>query len=104
MNIVSLILLALLVTIRVIEVVVFIKKVNKVCNQYDWMFVETNEAKLIDMLSDKNYHVTKEWSAYNFLFLKGPNPLMLFFSTKPLTLEAQYNKEAVEKLKQYEII
>lgn len=81
----------------------FIQKVNKLCGKYDWKFVETNEEKVLDIIK-KDYYMNNEWSAYNFLYLQGPNPLNLFFSLKPLTLEAQYNKEAIEKLKQYEII
>lgn len=103
MDIIVPILLIILIIIRLIECYIFIKKVNKLCGQYDWKFVEINEEKVLDII-ETDYYVTKEWSAYNFLFLKGPNPLSFFFSFKPLTLEAQYNKEVIEKLKEYEII
>jgi hypothetical protein len=104
MEFMTFVLLTLLVAIRFIETYRFVKKVNKLCGRYDWKFVETNEGKLLEMLSNKDYFVNSEWSAYNFLFLKGPNPLTLFFTLKPITLEAQYNAEAIEKLKTYEII
>lgn len=103
MNVISLILVVVFLIIRIAEWYMFIQKVNKLCGKYDWKFVETNDDKVLDML-EEDYYVDREWSAYNFLFMKGPNPLSLFFSLKPLTLEAQYNKEAIEKLKQYEII
>jgi hypothetical protein len=47
--------------------------------------------------------VTSEWSAYNFLFLNGPRPLSMFLSFKKLTIECQYNKEVIDRLKEYEI-
>ena len=55
------------------------------------------------MENDK-YYMTSEWSAYNFLFIKGPNPFLMLFSLKPLRVEKQYNKEAVNKLREYEVI
>jgi hypothetical protein len=53
---------------------------------------------------EDNYYLYSEWSAYNFLFLKGPSPINMFFSLKPLTIEKQYNPYVVNKLKEYEII
>jgi hypothetical protein len=55
------------------------------------------------MENENGYYLTSEWSAYNFLFLKGPSPKQMFLSFKPLTIEYQYNKEAVDKIKKYEI-
>lgn len=103
MEFITLALLLTFIVVRIIECYIFIKKVNKICGRYDWKYVESNEDKLLEMMQ-KDYYVNSKWSAYNFLFLKGPNPLTLFFSLKPITLEAQYNIEAIEKLKQYEII
>lgn len=56
------------------------------------------------MKNEDGYFLTSEWSAYNFLFLKGPSPKKMYLSFKPLTLETVYNKEAIDKLKEYEII
>ena len=61
------------------------------------------KAPRLDM-QDKDYYVTKEWSAYNFLFLKGPSPIAMFFSFKSMTIENHYNKHVVDRIKQYEII
>jgi hypothetical protein len=58
---------------------------------------------LLEIIKNK-YYLNNEWSAYNFLFLKGPSPITLFFSLKPMKIEKQYNEEAVKKLKKYEII
>ena len=99
----QLILLLTLVTVRIIECYLFIKKVSKACNNYDWKHVETNELLLLEMLEKDDYYTTSDWSAYNFLYLKGPNPLTMFFSLKPITIEAQYDKLVVEKLNKYEI-
>ena len=103
MNTIALILLVTLVAIRIIECYVFVKKVSKTCESYDWKHVETNELLLLEMLEKEDYYTTSEWSAYNFLYLKGPNPLSLFFSLKPITIEAQYDKKVLKKLNQYEI-
>ena len=54
------------------------------------------------MLGNEDYYETCEWSAYNFLYLNGPNPLMVFFSFKAITIEAQYDKKIVERLYRYE--
>ena len=92
-----------LIGTRILECYFFIKKVSKVCHQYDWAFVEENENLLLTIIKD-DYHLTSKWSAYNFLFLNGPSPLSIFFSLKPITIERQYNKSAVEKLNKYAII
>lgn len=93
-----------LIGLRIFECVRFIKKVKKVCIQYDMKYInDGNDLLVIDFMK-KDYYMTCEWSAKNFLFLKGPNPLFFFFSVKPMTLEAQYDKEAIEKLNKYEII
>jgi hypothetical protein len=89
--------------VRTIRVYYFIKQVSKVCDKYDWNFVEDNERYVIDIMKE-NYYLNCEWSAYNFLFLNGPSPTDLFFSLKPLTIENQYDSISVDKLKKYEII
>jgi len=103
MGTISLILIALMIGTRVTECYLFVKKVSKVCKTYDWNYVETHENLVLDMFKE-DYYVTKEWSAYNFMFLKGPNPLSMFFSLKPVTIEAQYDNKVIEKLEQYEAI
>lgn len=95
------ILLALLT--RVIEFIIFMKKLSKVCHKYDWKYVNKNPMNLLDIMRNrKGYYMTSEWSAYNFLFLKGPSPKSMFLSFRRLTIENQYNKEAVDRLKEYE--
>lgn len=90
---------------RVIEFVLFMKKVSKVCHKYDWKYVNKNPMHLLDIIKNrKTYYMTSEWSAYNFLFLKGPSPKSMFLSFRRLTIENQYNKEAIDRLKEYEII
>jgi len=100
---VLLILVVLFLIVRTFRVYFFIKRVSKLCNKYDWNFVEDNERYVLNIMED-NYYLYSEWSAYNFLFLKGPSPINMFFSLKPLTIEKQYNTYAVNKLKEYEII
>ena len=95
----------ILLLVRYIEVRIFLKKVSKVCNKYDWKHINKNPMCLLDKMKNKDgYFLTSEWSAYNFLFLKGPSPKQMYLSFKPLTLETVYNKEAIDKLKEYEII
>ena len=89
---------------RIVEFRLFMKKVSKLCNEYDWKHINQNPMCLLDKMEDENgYYLTSEWSAYNFLFLKGPSPIKIYLSFKPLTLENVYDKEVLEKLKKYEI-
>lgn len=88
--------------VRGIDLYFFLKKVSRTCYKYDWKHVDHNDLLLIDMLTDEDYTKTREWSAYNFLFYKGPSPLEMYLSFKSLRIETQYNKEVVEKLRQYE--
>lgn len=96
-------LILVLFIVRGIETYLFIKKVSKVCYQYDWKEVNNNDELILDM-QEKDYYLKCDWSAYNFMFLKGPSPLSMFFSIKPLTIETQYNNNVVNKLRKYEII
>ena len=90
--------------IRGIDLYFFLKRVSKRCYRYDWRHVDHNDELLIDMFSDDDYTMTREWSAYNFLFYKGPSPLEMFLSFKPLRIKEQYNIDAVKRLNQYETI
>lgn len=95
----------LILVIRVLELYLFIRRVMKLCHKYDWKYIDEYGYPLIDVMNDPDgYFVKAEWSAYNFIIMNGPDPLLMFFSIKPLRLETQYNKEVVEKLKKYEII
>lgn len=96
--------LATLVT-RIIEFVLFMKKLSKICHKYDWKYVNKHPMCLLDIMKNrKGYYMTSDWSAYNFLYLKGPSPKSMFLSFKKLTIENQYNKKTVDRLKEYEII
>jgi hypothetical protein len=97
--------ISLILIVRYIEFSIFMKKVSKICNKYDWKHINKNPLCLLDKMKNENgYYLTSEWSAYNFLFLKGPSPKDMFFSFKSLTIENQYDKESIERLKEYEII
>jgi hypothetical protein len=92
----------LIIVIRIIQLYRFIKHISKTCNIYDWRCVDENPILMFEIIDD-NYHTSSEWSAYNFLFLKGPSPLSMFFSFKRLTIENIYSKTLIEKLKRHEI-
>ena len=97
--------ICLVLVVRYIEFIIFMKKVSKICDKYDWKHINKNPLCLLDRMRNENgYYLTSEGSAYNFLFLKGPSPKKMFLSFKPLTIEKQYNKEVINKLKEYEII
>ena len=102
--IISIMFILLILIVRGIELYLFLKTVSRTCYKYDWKHVDHNDFLLVDMLTDEDYTKTKEWSAYNFLFYKGPSPLEMYLSLKILKIENQYNKEVVKKLKQYETI
>jgi hypothetical protein len=90
--------------VRGIHLYFFLKKVSKECNDYDWKHADKYGFPAVEMLESKHYYVTSKWSAYHFLFMNGPNPLLMFFSLKPLTIEGQYNKDSIDRLKEYEVI
>jgi hypothetical protein len=92
----------LIIVIRIIQLYRFIKHISKTCNIYDWRCVDENPILMLEIIDD-NYYTSSEWSAYNFLFLKGPSPLSMFFSFKRLTIENIYSKTLIEKLKRHEI-
>jgi len=92
-------LFVLVLLLRVVQVYLFIKQVSRKCDIYDWMYVDENPLCLLEILED-DYYMNVEWSAYNFLFLKGPSPTSMFFSFKRLTIENIYSKETLAKLKQ----
>lgn len=100
---VTIFLILVLIVVRGLETYLFIKKVSKVCHQYDWKQVN-NDDMLILEIKEKDYYLTSNWSAYNFMFLKGPSPLSMFFSFKILTIENQYNNEVINKLMKNENI
>ena len=98
----------LLVTVlfihRGIDCYLFIKRVSKICQKYDWKVIDENPKLLLDKMENDNYHMTNGWSAYNFLFMKGPSPILMFLNFKPLTIETQYNEDVVNRINKYEII
>jgi hypothetical protein len=100
----SSIVVLVLLSIRIIEYLIFIKKVSKICNTYDWKYIDEHGYPLIEVLKDEHYYLKSEWSAYNFLFMKGPSPANMIFNLKPLSIKSQYNNKAIEKLKTYEVI
>jgi len=102
--VVSISLVTLFLVIRLVELIVLLKKVSRVCNTYDWKHADKYGYPVIEMLERDDYYMTSKWSAYNFLMMEGPNPLLMFFSLKPLTIEGQYNKEGINRLKEYEVI
>lgn len=93
----SLIILSL--GIRVVKFRKFMKNITKVCHLYDWKHVDENGDLLIQII-EKDYWLTSKWSAYNFMYLQGPNPWRIFFSLKKLKLENFYDQQTIQKVKQ----
>ena len=94
---ISLIVVSLL--IRVIKFAKFMNNITKVCHIYDWKHVDEN-GNLLPEIIEHNYWIKSEWSAYNFLYLKGPSPWRIFFSFKALELKNFYDAKIVEKVKE----
>jgi len=96
--------ICVLMLVRYFEVKLFLRKVSKLCNKYDWKYINEHPECLLDKMKNENgYYLDSEWSAYNFLFLKGPSPKQMYLSFKPLTLNNVYDKEVLERLNKYEI-
>lgn len=89
---------------RIVEYLIFIRRVNNICHTYDWKYIDEHGYPVVDVLKDEDYYLKCKWSAYNFLFMDGPSPLSMIFSFKKLNIESQYNKKSVNKLREYEII
>jgi len=102
--IVVILLVMTLLMVRLVELLLFIKKISEVCNTYDWKYIDKHGYPLIDVMGDDKYYLESEWSAYNFMFMKGPNPIFMLFSLKALTIEKQYNEDVLNKLREYEVI
>lgn len=96
----------LILVVRIFEFVLFIKKVDQVCNAYDWKYVENphNIKYIRDLLTDSDYYVKHDWSAYNFMVMRGPSLWKIFFSLTILNIENIYGKESIERLREYEVI
>jgi len=90
--------------IRGLETYFFVKKVSKLCYDYDWEHIERNPLLVLDVMDSNEYYEEKEWSAYNFLLFKGPTPYKLMFSLKKLDIYKIYDKELLKRLEKYEII
>jgi hypothetical protein len=75
------------------------KNITKVCHLYDWKHIDENGELLLEII-EENYWLTSTWSAYNFMYLKGPKPWSIFFSFKKLKLENFYDHAVIESVKQ----
>jgi len=84
--------------IRLIQFKKFIKNISIICHMYDWKIVDEEPEKLLQILKE-DYYMDAEWSAYNFLFLKGPSPLAMFFSFKKLSVYNFYDLNLINKIK-----
>ena len=101
--IIYILILILIFIVRCVETYLFIKKISKICYNYDWKYINENEEYLISIL-EKDYGLTNRWSAYNFLYINGPSPLSMFLSPNILTINKIYNKEVIKKIEKYETI
>lgn len=100
------ILVVLTIATRIYQIYKFLKMVSRFCHIYDRNYInehgDTNIQIVFEYMKE-NYHLTAEWSAYKWMFFKGPNPYLMFFSINPLTIEGQYGKKAVDRLNQYAV-
>ena len=85
--------------IRAVKFRKFMKNITKVCHLYDWKHVDENGDLLLEII-EENYWLTSKWSAYNFMYLKGPNLWGIFFSFKKLKLENFYDSSVIAEVKQ----
>lgn len=104
-SIITLVLAAVIT--RVVQTYKFLKTVSKLCRIYDKKYVykwfEVNP-EIITSAQKDNYHLTESWSAYQWVFFKGPNPWLMPFSLKSLTIEGQYGKQVVDKFMEYGVL
>ena len=98
MYIIGIFLIGLSLSIRAINFRKFIKNITKVCHIYDWKHVDEHGDLLLEIIED-DYWIKSKWSAYHFMYLKGPSPWRMFFSFKNLSLENFYDKKIIEKVR-----
>jgi len=85
--------------VRLFQLIIFVKNISKICHIYDWKCVDEDpEVHLLEILKE-GYYEKCEWSAYNFMFLKGPSPIKMYFSFKPFGLEYFYEEEIINKVR-----
>jgi hypothetical protein len=97
-------LIVLVFLFRTVQVYKFLKLVSKLCNIYDRNYMNEHSDENIQLVLDfmkKDYHLTAEWSAYQWVFFNGPNPYLMAFLFKPLTIEGQYGESTVKKFIDY---
>jgi hypothetical protein len=83
------------------------KNISKLCERYDkkYIFEKNRMPELIAKLREPDsYFIHNEWSAYHFLFLKGPSPYDILFSLKSYRLENFYHPSALDRLRAAGII
>lgn len=96
-----LIFVLLIFFIRLIEFYFFMKKIKEKCYNYDRKHVEYNPLLVLDMV-EPDYHLKSNWSAFQFLYFSGPNPIKIFFTLKLFKIENIYNKDIIEKVNKYD--
>ena len=104
MGVLVILLILIVIVHRSVHLYTFLKLISRLCNIYDRNYLNEHgdeHTQLIVDYMDKNHRFKSDWSAYRWLFLEGPNQLMMFFSTKPLTIEDQYGLEVVGVLEKY---
>lgn len=90
--------LFLIFLVRFFETYFFLRKISKLCNKYDWKYVDKHDYLLPIIMNDKEYYKNQSWSAYNFLYLDGPDPIKMYFSFKSLNIHNIYNKDIINKI------
>lgn len=78
---------------RFVETRKFIRSVTNLCNHYDMMMLAEDPERIRDILEDR----PKEWSAFVFLLAKGPSPIFIYFSFKPLCMQSFYPEYELSK-------
>tara|TARA_B100001063_G_C16705390_1_gene524912 strand:- start:892 stop:1209 length:318 start_codon:yes stop_codon:yes gene_type:complete len=91
-------LIVLSLGLRAVKFRKFMKNITKVCHIYDWKHVDDNGELLLEII-EENYWLTAKWSAYNFMYLRGPSPWRIFFSFKKLTLDNFYDQQVIEQVR-----
>ena len=103
--VISLVVIAIVaIVIRITQTYKFLKLVSKLCHIYDRNYLNEHSDEDTQIILDfmqKDYHLTAKWSAYQHVFFKGPNPYLMPFLLKPLTIEGQYGESTVRKFIDY---
>lgn len=92
----------ILITVRFLEFMVFMKKINSLCNDFNWKLMDFRPSYFVEAYkyNGDDYRFHFDWSSHKFLFLKGLSPIKMYFQPKILIPENFYPIKKLDFMEQ----